>query len=176
MSNSIVVSDAGPLMALAKLNALDLLAKLYPVVYASPIVYDETVTQGFAQNASDAPLLENYFDHGFLVVKPIASPPTLQEPIKIQDGERESIQLAIQLDATEFLIDDSRARRVAEINFATAGLSIVARGTLGIIYLSFQRGYLNREQTIQLLESIKTRRDIWIHAKLCDKVLRLIRI
>jgi Domain of unknown function (DUF3368) len=46
---------------------------------------------------------------------------------------------------------------------------------LGIIYLSFQQGYLPRERAIQLLETLKLRRDIWISTRLCDKVLRLVR-
>ena len=175
MSNSIVVSDAGPLMALAKLNALDLLAKLYTVVYASPIVYREIVTEGLAQNAADAPLLENYFDRRILLIKPLQSAPTFSGAIKIQNGERESIQLAIHLPADEFLIDDSRARQVAEQNFLAHRLPTIVRGTLGIIYLGFQQGHITRERAIQLLETIKTRRDIWIHPKLCDKVLRLMR-
>lgn len=174
MSNPIVVSDAGPLMALAKLNVLDLLSKLYIVVYTSPSVYDETVTEGLAQNASDAPLLKDYFDRRILKIESVESPPPLQEPIKIQAGERESIRLAIQLGATDYLVDDSRARQVAEKNFAITQLDTVVRGTLGIIYLGFQNNYLSRDRAIQLLESIKNRRDIWIRAELCDRVRQLL--
>ncbi len=175
MSNPFVVSDAGPLLALAKLNALELLTKLYGVVYTSPIVHAETVAKGLAQDAPDASLLQEYFARGVLVVKTLDTSPTLREPIKIHAGERESIQLAIQLRAAQFLVDDSRARQVAEHKFSAIGLSTIVRGTLGIIYISFQTSYLSRDQAIQLLESIKTRRDIWIRAELCDKVLQLIR-
>ncbi len=175
MNDQVVVSNAGPLLALAKLEALDLLARLYRVIYTSPIVFDETVTQGLALNAPDASLLKENFDRGVLAVTGLESPTALDEPIKIHDGERESIQLAIQLHASEFLIDDSRARKVAEQNFSSRKLQTVVRGTLGIIYLSLQNGLLSQAHAIQLLESIKIRRDIWISAKLCDKVLRLIR-
>lgn len=174
MSEQIVVTDAGPLLALAKLDALELLIKLYGVVYTSPIVFDETVTKGLAQGAPDVFLLNRYFDRSVLIVKTTSSLTTLQEPLKIQAGERESIQLAIQLRASEFLVDDLHARKVAEQNFAAAKLATSVRGTLGIIYLSFQKGFLSRDQAIQLIESIKTRRDIWISVKLCNKVLQLI--
>lgn len=173
--NKIVVSDAGPLLALAKLDALELFAKLYTVVHTSPIVYDETVTEGLAQNAPDASILKEYFDRGILVARPVQSPPDLQEFLKIHVGERESIQLAIQLNADEFLVDDSRARQVAEKNLSAAGLNTIVRGTLGIIYLGFQNNHLSRDHATQLLESIKNRRDIWIRADLCDQILRLIR-
>lgn len=45
----IVVSDAGPLIALAKINALDLLSDLYGKVYTSQSVYDETVMSAFCE-------------------------------------------------------------------------------------------------------------------------------
>lgn len=40
-----IISNAGPLMALAKLNRLDLLAKLYQQVEAPVAVYREVVTE-----------------------------------------------------------------------------------------------------------------------------------
>lgn len=174
MSEQIVVTDAGPLMALAKLDALELLARLYGVVHTTPIVFDETVAKGMAQGAPDASLLNRYFDRSVLIVKTTQSLPALQEPLKIQAGERASIQLAIRLRASEFLVDDLHARKVAEQNFAAAKLATTVRGTLGIIYLSFQKGLVSQTQAIQLIESIKIRRDIWISAKLCDAVLQLI--
>jgi predicted nucleic acid-binding protein len=54
----IVVSNAGPLMTLAKLSALDLLANLYGKVYTSQSVYDETVTEGLAIGADDVAELQ----------------------------------------------------------------------------------------------------------------------
>ncbi len=42
----IVLCNSGPLMALGKLNRLDLLANLYNEVQVSHAVYDEVVTQG----------------------------------------------------------------------------------------------------------------------------------
>lgn len=173
--NKIVVSDAGPLLALAKLDAIELLNKLYGVVHTCPTVFDETVTDGLAQNAPDALLLQEYFNRTVLVTETVQSPSEFQEFLKIHAGERESIQLAIQLDADEFLVDDSRARQVAEKNLSAAGLNTLVRGTLGIIYLGFQNNHLSRDHAIQLLESIKNRRDIWIRADLCDQILRLIR-
>jgi predicted nucleic acid-binding protein len=45
---SVVLCDAGPLMALGKLNRLDLLAGLFGQVQIPRAVYDEVVTQGLA--------------------------------------------------------------------------------------------------------------------------------
>jgi len=49
-----VVSNAGPLMVLAKLNLLYLLKGLYGRVYFSNSVYDELVTEGIQQGYQDA--------------------------------------------------------------------------------------------------------------------------
>jgi predicted nucleic acid-binding protein len=48
---SIVLSNAGPLIALGKLNRLELLAALYHDVQITSVVYDEVVTQGLARGA-----------------------------------------------------------------------------------------------------------------------------
>jgi len=50
----VVLCDAGPLIALAKLNRLDLLAELYEEVQTPRAVYGEVVVQGFARGAPDA--------------------------------------------------------------------------------------------------------------------------
>jgi predicted nucleic acid-binding protein len=51
---SVILIDASPLMALAKLNRLDLLAELYGEVQTTRAVYDEVVTQGLSRGAPDA--------------------------------------------------------------------------------------------------------------------------
>jgi len=50
----IVLCNSGPLMALGKLNRLDLLANLYREVQIPRAVYDEAVTQGLVRGAPDA--------------------------------------------------------------------------------------------------------------------------
>lgn len=47
-----VLSDAGPLIALGKLNRLDLLACLFPEVEIPQAVYDEVVVEGLARARS----------------------------------------------------------------------------------------------------------------------------
>ena len=54
----LVVSNAGPLMVLAKLNLLHLLRILYGRVHFSASVYDEVVTQGLQRGYQDAETLE----------------------------------------------------------------------------------------------------------------------
>ncbi len=49
-----VLCNAGPLIALGKVNRLELLAELYGQVQIPRAVYDEAVTQGLAFGAPDA--------------------------------------------------------------------------------------------------------------------------
>lgn len=52
--SAVVVSNAGPLIALAKLNLLHLLPVLYGQVYFTQSVYDETVSEGQRYGHEDA--------------------------------------------------------------------------------------------------------------------------
>ena len=58
-----VVADAGPLMALAKLNVLPLLKRLYGRVLVSQTVYDEVVTEGLARGYPDAGVVQRLLKH-----------------------------------------------------------------------------------------------------------------
>jgi hypothetical protein len=173
----IVVSDAGPLIALAKLNALDLIAGLYGRVYTSQSVYDETVTKGLALGADDASELQLAYRRGLLEVSSVDTrqSPTLTLPKLIHAGELDSILLALQLQADLLLIDDWHARQIAEANFRQLNAMASVKGTLGIIVTACQNRILSLQQAIELLEAIKFRRDIWISAELCDRVIDTVR-
>jgi len=172
----IVVSNAGPLMALAKIHALDLLKNLYGRIYTTESVYYETVTAGLAHNAPDALLIKKSYEQATFEIKALdaQAAPALTLPAKIHPVERESIQLALQLKASVLLLDDWDARRVAEANFKALKTRTVVKGTLGVIVTACQRQIIRPEHAIKLLEEIKLRRDIWISAKLCDQVIKAV--
>lgn len=65
----IVIADTGPLLALAKIKALDLLKSLYQQVVTGPTVYTEAVTAGLAMGAEDAALLQEAYQSGLLTVR-----------------------------------------------------------------------------------------------------------
>lgn len=172
----IVVSNAGPLMALAKLQALDLLKNLYGRIYTTEGVYHETVTKGLAHNAPDAFLIKKSYEQATFEVKALdpQTVPVLALLAKIHPAEHESIQLALQLKAGVLLLDDWDARRVAEANFKAFKARTVVKGTLGVIVSACERQIIGPEHAVKLLEEIKFRRDIWISAKLCDRVIQVV--
>jgi predicted nucleic acid-binding protein len=53
-----VVSNAGPLINLAKLGILGVLPKVYTPIWVPPAVYDEVVVRGKEQNHPDAYVVE----------------------------------------------------------------------------------------------------------------------
>jgi predicted nucleic acid-binding protein len=54
MTNAIVVTNASPLIALGKVNRLDLLAGLFREVQVPRTQYEEVVIEGLAHGAADA--------------------------------------------------------------------------------------------------------------------------
>jgi predicted nucleic acid-binding protein len=167
----IAIADAGPLLALAKVNALDLLSQLYQQVITSPTVFTEAVTAGLAQNAPDAHLLNAAFtSHQLQVRVPALS--SLPVPFPVHQGEGESICLAIELGADWLLMDDFDARRAAQANFEAARVSTRVKGTLGVIVTAYQHKRLTRHQAIDLVNAIKARPDVWVSSALCDQVIR----
>ena len=67
---SVVLCNSGPLMALGKLNRLDVLAELYDEVWVPQAVYAEVVSQGFARGAPDALIVSLFWQRqGWPVVE-----------------------------------------------------------------------------------------------------------
>jgi len=169
----ITVVDTGPLLALAKVQALRLLKCLYGEVLATPAVFTEAVTAGYACNAPDARILDLAFKDGALRVK-VPQIATLPRPFLLQRGEDESIRLAIDEQATWLLVDDLAARQAAEANFAAAGCATRVKGTLGVIVSATQQALLDKAGAIALITSLKARPDVWLNAALCNQVIRVL--
>jgi predicted nucleic acid-binding protein len=167
----IVVADTGPLLALAKIEALDLLSGLYRQVVTGPTVYTEAVAAGLAMGASDAEALNEAYRRGELIVRT----PTLvilPHPGLLHAGEEESIRLAIELQAELLLIDDLDARQTAQKNFDAAGVSTDIKGTLGVIVTAARVQVLSPVQAIDMVQALKYRPDVWLNPSLCDAVAR----
>lgn len=121
----VVVADASVLIALAQIGQLPLLHRLYAEVVIPPAVQGEV-----------KPSLPNL---------PLwIHTQTLQRPrdrrvaeAALDAGETEAISLALETKAEWVLLDDLRARRLAE----QVGLIVV--GTAGVLFAAKQRGFIN---------------------------------
>jgi hypothetical protein len=169
----ITVVDTGPLLALAKVQALALLKRLYGEVLTTPAVCTEAVMAGYACNAPDARTLDFAFKDGSLRVR-TPQIVTLPHPFLLHRGEDECIRLAIENQATWLLIDDLAARQAAEANFSAAGCSTCVKGTLGVVVSATQQALLAKTEAIALISSLQARPDVWLNAALCDQVIRML--
>ncbi len=136
-----LIADSSPLIALAGVKQLNLLPRLYSRVIAPSAVIDEILAGG--ENASGLNFLDraSWLEHW-----------TLQQTTELISvalglGETEVIQLAKQLPNSRLLLDDHRARRVAE------DLNLEIIGSAGIL-VQAKRKLLIRE-VVPILRNMK---------------------
>ncbi|RUR72721.1 DUF3368 domain-containing protein [Chlorogloeopsis fritschii PCC 9212] len=129
----IIVSDTTPISELAKVEHLDLLPKLFGKVMIPQGVFNELQigqhpAAKFVQNLS---WLEVVTVGNQQVVE------ELQKSFNLHLGESEAIALAEEIGASQLLIDEKAARKVA----MTRKLPLI--GTMGILLLAKRRGLLD---------------------------------
>ena len=125
----LIVADSSALVALSTCDALDILPKVYDDIRIPQAVYDEVVVIGKSQSVT----LES-----FLVgrVMSVDLSHWVLAAGGLGQGELEAMALYKQLSADALLIDDRRARAVAEHN------RIVCVGALGFLLLAKHRGMI----------------------------------
>lgn len=158
MTKPVIVADSSPLIALAVIDQLELLSRLYAEVLIPPAVWDEVTVQGESLPGAQAIRQAQWLT----VQVPTAG---LLEPLSIlvDRGEAEAIALAQGISGSTVPLDDAQARRVAE------RLGIARIGTLGI---------LRRAKNMGLIFEVKVYIDqllangIYIRTNLVEAVLR----
>jgi predicted nucleic acid-binding protein len=86
-------------------------------------------------------------------------------------GELETIKIALQLSADFLFIDDLDARQVAEENCRKMAAAPAIKGTLGILVELYQKKLISKVRLKEHLEAVQRRKDIWISAQLCRKLI-----
>ena len=173
MSKITAVSDSGPLMALAKLGLLSKVCSVYPTLIISETVYHEVVTSGLAIGAKDAAEVDKFCQSNQIVIFPSneIKEVSLDMLSELHKGEIETIKIALQLSADYLLIDDFDARQVADANLQKMSAATTLKGTLGILVELYKKKLISKSQLKEHIEEIKRRRDIWISARLCQKLI-----
>jgi predicted nucleic acid-binding protein len=127
-----VVADTGPLIALARVDRLDLLRRLYRDARVPPAAHAELELDSARPGAK---VLAKAFDAGWITSQRVADATAVSELRQLLGpGESEAIILAEQENARFLLIDDARGRRVAR----TRGGSVV--GVAGVLLVAKSRG------------------------------------
>jgi len=157
---SVVISDASPLINLARVEQLDLLAAFYGQVIIPQAVYDEVVVRGQGREGSAEVQNASWIDvddpQDDLAVQALAA--------ELGMGEASAIILAQERRATLLLPDEIRGRRVAQ----QLGLKVC--GTLGILARAKREGRISSLRSVLTL--LRTR-GTWIGEELCEQVLHL---
>jgi len=108
-----VVADTSPLVALHQISLLRILPALFGVILIPPAVAQEAISVN----------LESWIE-----IRPLQQeipPAVLRADIDL--GESEAIRLALEVQASQLIVDDLQARRLA----TSLGLSII--GTTGLL-------------------------------------------
>ena len=132
-----VVCNCGPLIALAGINQLSLLRHLFRKVSIPAVVYQElTGSRRFAAT-------RHLFNQSWLEVVPLPEPCDAALAAQLDPGEATVLTLACRLKDAEVLIDERKARRLAERLY---GLRIV--GTGGLLLRAKAAGLISGVQPI----------------------------
>jgi len=166
------VSNATPLIYLARLDKLHLLKDMFVHVEIPPEVKVEVVDRGKAKGYFDAYVIEQALNDGWLVLTPLSGEnakkaETLAQMTGIDVGEAETIMLAKQKDEKLVLTDQSGARQVAR------HVGLTPRGTIFIILTALRRKSVTKEEAKQMLDTL-IEANFYISAKIYRDTLKAI--
>ena len=142
MSHGVVIADAGPLIALARIDALALLRGLFGRIYITRTVRAEILPAG--DRFPDVDLLLHTLAEGWIEITddPTDAPASERAPLNpgIHAGEASAIRLACQWrdagDAVLLVMDD----RAGRLEARSRGLALI--GTAALIGLAKTQGLI----------------------------------
>ena len=133
MREAIALADSGPLIAFSRINRLELLDELFLKIIVPPAIWNEVTIRG-----KGLPGAHEVSEVSWIKIQ--APDPQLVKSLSIlvDAGEAEAIALAQTTSDCIILLDDSRARRVAE------RLNIKQIGTVGLLLRAKRKGLIDK--------------------------------
>lgn len=139
---AVIISDTGPLLALAGVNQLAILKELFKTVTIPHAVYQECL----AKPDHSADLIKQAVEQAWLNIELV---PTLADfPLCLGAGEQEAMQLAASYAEALLIMDDRLARREAmqrQLNFV---------GTVRVLWTAQQKGLI--ADAAQVIDAMAT--------------------
>ena len=126
--SKIVIADAGPLIAFARLHQLGLLPQIFDRVFVTDVVFAECAGRA---DFPESPLIREAVDKKRLEL--CTAPDFSAYAQKIDAGEASAIAVAIDF-ACGVLMDDKAGRKMA----TNAGVPVI--GTVGVLVLAKRKG------------------------------------
>lgn len=153
----IVVSDAGPIIALSKIGEIDLLGEFFGRVLVPEAVHEEVALKGEGKPGSEEiyrDLFERRQVQNGVAVEVLEG--------ELGSGEAEAIVLGRELEADLLVIDDKAGRTKAR----SIGLDVV--GTLALLHRAVERGLI--EQDIQSVARALRSKGVWFSDELVESL------
>lgn len=151
---TIIVSNSGPLIHLAKIDKLILLKKLFGEVIIPLQVKIEVVDAGKEEGMADAFLIEGEIKNGWIITDGnITDFEEIARNVGIDEGEAAAIVLARNMKKP-ILLDDLAARRFA------IGLGLEVAGSIGVLFKCTKLKIISNREALDCLE--KLARIIWL--------------
>jgi predicted nucleic acid-binding protein len=151
------MADSSALIALSLCNAMQFLDVLFGEVKVPPGVIDEIVKEDKKESINLSKYLEDK-------IEPVNIEDFFVTDFSIVRGEFEAMALYKKLDADKLLVDDKRARKLAQLN----GMNII--GSLGVLLIAKEKGLIEK---IKPYVDIIRESDIYVKEELINYALEL---
>lgn len=163
-----IVADASPLIALAKMRRLHLLGVVHGDVLMGPRVKFEAVDAGRRISAPGVERIEKAIDDGWLQIARLSAKErkmaqSMVSKNRLDGGEAESIALASSRKLI-VILDDREARSFAE------GLGVQFLGTAGMLFQGFVRKHLTLAELEDAVQELS--QTIWLGPAVVAEVLK----
>jgi len=155
-----VVSNATPLIYLAKTGRIDLLRKVFGTVFIPEEVRVEVVDKGKLLKEKDAYTIEKAIHEGWLKV---FAAKTIKVPIKLEKGEVAALSLAKKLKLNVVLLDEVSARSAARL------LDLTPRGTVFVLLKALEKKEIGLDEFLEVLsqlisEGFRLKEEVYVEA------------
>lgn len=140
-----IVSNATPLIYLAKIGRIGLLRNLFGEVFIPEEVKVEVVERGKQLGEGDAYVVEKAVNDGWLKV---SRAEVVEVPIELDKGEVAALSLAKNMGLGEVLMDEASARMAARL------LGLTPRGTIFVLLKALERGEMDFDLFLESLNEL----------------------
>jgi len=141
-----IVSNATPLIYLAKIKKYSLLKSLFDKIIISQEVKIEIVDEGKKLKQADALLIEREIEVGFIEVMKVEK--LLETSLELELGELSTLSLAKKLKIDEVLIDETLGRYAARI------IGLVPKGTLYVLLKNLKLKEITFDDFLNILNEL----------------------
>jgi predicted nucleic acid-binding protein len=155
-----VVSNATPLIYLAKIGKLNLLKTVFGQIIITQEVKVEVVDNGKALGKNDSYLVEKAISDGWITV---LATELIELPLLLDKGEQATLSLAKKLGASVVLIDEVSARTAARF------MGLTPRGTLFVLMQALANKQLSLDEFLGalnelVLEGFRLKEEVYLDA------------